>query len=197
MAGGIGRGREALQERQEGSGRPGKVGRPAWRDGKGQEVLREGQEGMAGPSGGPGGIGRGWESILEGREIWEPFLEGQEWSGGSPGGRGGGGWSPFGGPGRVERLSWRYGRGWKESRGPPSGLGGVRSPSRRAVRIESPSSRAGWDRESLLEGREGTGGPPEGSGVVGKHLKALPEGWAESGVFTGGPGGLGGSSVLT
>ena len=55
-------GQEALQEDQEGSGRPGEIGRPTQRDRKGQEVFWEAR--------------RGRESILEGRENQEAFLVG-------------------------------------------------------------------------------------------------------------------------
>ena len=107
------------QEDQEGSGRPGEVGRVCWRDGKGQEVFWEGQEGSRVHSGGPresGGLPSGTRVVgrLSRRAGWD--LGG-----------------PHGGPGVVGRpfqRAERVGKGRETLPEIQEELGGVGRPFR-------------------------------------------------------------------
>ena len=68
------------------------------------------------------------------------------------------------GPGWVVEPIWKAGRGWK----PTCRLGGV---GRTTQMSGKPTQRYGRGRESHPKVREGSGGPPVGGAVVGRHTQ--------------------------
>ena len=80
------RGREALLESREGSGRRQRMGGPS-RGREGSEGHPGGLRGSGGPSGRTGGMERGWEAHPDGRVVWKPSQQGREESGVPKGGQ--------------------------------------------------------------------------------------------------------------
>ena len=189
--------RDSLPESREASGGPlevpGGVRRPFWRAGmvervrRGLEVLLEGHERSKSPPKRPVGIGRPsqrsvrfQESLLGGPGgVWRSFL----WDG-----RGRDGWERSGGLSEEPGGIGRAGRVWEdlpdgqERLGGPLERGGRSWEALSEVQDGLTSLQGGW--EALLEGQQGSGGPPGepgGIGTSGRGWEALPESWEGSG----------------
>ena len=82
---------------------------------------------------------------------------GVEWLGGLPRGLGG-----------VGRPSWRDGRQRETHQEGREGSGVVSRPSWKVGSGQEDFHRAGRGREAILDGQEGSKGPPSGQGGIGR-----------------------------
>ena len=161
-----------------------RIGRPSWRDGRGQEALPESREelGGEGDDGRPfQRAGRGQQALPEGWKGREALPVVKEGSGGHPegpvgvgrqsrrDGRGGEEWEESGGLlGEMERVGRSFQRAgrswgslpecWEGWEGPPGGWGSVKRHFQRDRRCREAPHRAGKGRVALSKVREWSGG---------------------------------------